>query len=151
MAGIGEWWASKSTTTKGLLIGGTLATISAIVYFSTRKKEDLSKNHLDLKALTKVDDEDTSKNKEEQVNNAPSNVSKPQVDKSTLPNGGVGCGDVKVSFDKDFDYVKCDGVWYTKSKINAVSPSAKGLYKEWKSLATNKIATERLSRRYPNG
>lgn len=151
MAGIGEWWASKSTTTKGLLIVGTLATISAIVYFSTRKKEDLSKNHLDLKSLTKIDDEDTSKNKEEQVNNTSPNVSKPQVDKSTLPNGGVGCGEVKFSFDRDFDYVKCDGIWYTKSKANAASPSAKDRFKEWTSLSGNKVASERLSRRYPNG
>lgn len=151
MAGIGQWWSSKSTTTKGLLIVGTLATISAIVYFSTRKKEDLSKNHLDLKKITEEANAGASTDIENKTTEKDTQETKPQIDKSTLPNGGVGCGDVKTTYDKDFDYVKCDGVWYTKSKPNAISPSARGLYKEWKSLAGNKIATDRLSRRYPNG
>jgi hypothetical protein len=72
-------------------------------------------------------------------------------DVKTLPNGGKDCGQVHTNYDRDFDYVKCSGVWYTKSKPNPATPSKKGAIPNWKSLSANKIATERLNSRYPNG
>lgn len=72
-------------------------------------------------------------------------------DMKTLPNGGKDCGQVHTNFDRDFDYVKCGGVWYTKSKPNPATASKKGAIPAWKSLAANKIATQRLDARYPKG
>lgn len=72
-------------------------------------------------------------------------------DMKSLPNGGKDCGQVHTNFDRDFDYVKCGGVWYTKSKPNPATASKKGAIPAWKSLAGNKIATQRLDARYPKG
>lgn len=72
-------------------------------------------------------------------------------DMKSLPNGGKDCGQVHTNFDRDFDYVKCGGVWYTKSKPNPATASKKGAIPNWKSLAANKIATQRLDARYPKG
>ncbi len=72
-------------------------------------------------------------------------------DMKSLPNGGKDCGQVHTNFDRDFDYVKCGGAWFTKSKPNPATPSKKGAVPTWKSLAANKIATQRLDARYPKG
>lgn len=156
MAGIKEWWGGQSTTSKVLWVGGTIVTVGLILYFtlgnkSESKKDDKSQDIPEDKSsggsTTTTTTTTTTKSEEKGTGTSTT----PTVDKSTLPNGGKGCGVVKTTFDKDFDYVKCDGVWYTKSKPNAVSAYAKGLYKDWKSLAANKVATDRLNNRYPNG
>jgi len=72
-------------------------------------------------------------------------------DMKSLPNGGKDCGQVRTAFDRDYDYVKCGSAWFTKSKPNPASAKAKGAIPNWKSLATNKIATQRLDSRYPKG
>jgi hypothetical protein len=53
------------------------------------------------------------------------------------------CGSIQKSFDRVFDYVKCDGVWWTISKDKIKIP-------EWKSLADNPTATKLLNNKYPN-
>lgn len=65
----------------------------------------------------------------------------------TLPNGGVGCGSVKADYDGNYYYVKCNGVWYTKTKPNV----SVATISSWLSLGNNPIATGRLNSRYPNG
>jgi hypothetical protein len=58
------------------------------------------------------------------------------------------CGIRRTDYDRDFDYIKCNGVWYTISKPN----SSRGVvYGDWLSLASNALATQRLNSRYPNG
>lgn len=64
-------------------------------------------------------------------------------DSSELPQGGKGCGDVKGSFDRVYNYIKCDGTWWTISKDKVKIPT-------WKSLADNKTATDLLNSKYPN-
>ena len=151
MSGIVTWWGGQSKFAKGIYIVGTLAAIGGIVYFATRKKKDdfkkssNSHSYQDIPDMNSVSKDTTSGTPEIKPANT---IVKPEpvMDRSTFPNGGKGCGEVKTTFDRDFDYVKCDGVWYTKSK-----PSAKIVYKEWKSLKGNVVANERLDRRYPNG
>jgi len=158
MAGIKKWWGGQSKTAKTLYIVGTLAVIAGVVYFATRKKGKDTSNKNDG-GVTDIPKEEGIKTPEASSSKTTSSTGTPEKkpqqntfsDKSSLPNGGVGCGDVKTTYDRDFDYVKCNGVWFTKSKPNAASPYARGLYKEWKSLATNQVASERLNRRYPNG
>lgn len=58
----------------------------------------------------------------------------------SLPTGK--CADVKTGFDKSYNYVKCDGIWWTISKDRSKIP-------DWKSLADNKAATELLNNKYP--
>lgn len=142
MAGIKEWWINQSKGAKALYIIGGIGLIATGVYFATRKKED------DSSKKTPTTD---SKTQELSEQTSPNQDIQPVIDVTTLPNKGVGCGSVKMTYDRDFDYVKCDGIWYTKSKPNAASQFAKGLYKDWTSLKDNSVATERLERRYPNG
>ena len=87
--------------------------------------------------------------KPKQVPSLPDNTPTPEQAVRTdyvsaeLPNMGKGCGTVKTSFDKAFDYVKCDGVWWTISKDRKTIPN-------WKSLEGNKIATDLLNNKYTN-
>jgi len=62
---------------------------------------------------------------------------------SDLPNGGAGCGPIRKAFDRVYDYVKCNNVWYTISKDKIKIP-------KWKSLADNKTASDLLNNKYPN-
>jgi len=62
---------------------------------------------------------------------------------SDLPEGGKGCGDVKTNYDRAFNYVKCNNVWWTISKDKVKIP-------KWKSLSGNKTATDLLNNKYPN-
>lgn len=142
MTGIKLWWGGQSKTAKSLYIFGTLALIGTAIYLANRKKDGSKK--LDDKKSSDIPSDTNTDTVKADVVQVP-------VDKATLPNGGVGCGDIKTNFDRDFDYVKCDNVWYTKSKSNPASAYAKGLYKDWKSLASNSVATERLNRRYQKG
>lgn len=147
MGGIKLWWGGQSKTTKGLYIFGAIATLGIITYFATRDSSE--KQDLKTKENSNSDIPNTNESNSEQqlLKEDESQI----IDKDSLPNKGVNCGDVKTTYDKDFDYVKCDSIWYAKSKPNAVSVTAKGLYKDWNSLANNAIATDRLNRRYPRG
>lgn len=152
MAGIKEWWGGQSKTAKTLYIVGTIATIGTIIYFATRKKGDDKKTSSDNKASQDIPDNTTTTETsggDKGASTTNTTTTETTTSKSDLPNGGVGCGSVITNYDRDFDYVKCNDVWYTKSKANAASPYARGLYKDWKSLEGNKVATERLNRKYP--
>src|ERR1035437_4834534 len=52
-----------------------------------------------------------------------------------LPNGGKSCAMPRLQYDGNYDYVKCGGVWYTKSKPNPKTKTAK--IAAWKSLGGN--------------
>jgi hypothetical protein len=65
-----------------------------------------------------------------------------------LPNSGKSCSMPRLQYDGNYDYVKCGGIWYTKSKPNPKTKTAK--IAAWKSLGANKIATQKLNSRYPN-
>ncbi len=58
------------------------------------------------------------------------------------------CGAPKTDYDNDYSYIKCNGVWHTKSKP---SGSKASVYPNWVSLANNAGATQKLNTRYPNG
>jgi LPXTG-motif cell wall-anchored protein len=135
-----NWWGKQPTTNKVLIVIGAIALIGTVVYFSTRKKKDST-------AKTETDESGEWKAPDEVSDETVTDTTTPKP--SDLPNGGVGCSSIKTMFDLDFDYIKCGGIWYTKSKSNPKSPYAKGLYKNWLSLSTNKVATDRLNRRYP--
>lgn len=68
-----------------------------------------------------------------------------------LPNDGVSCGTIKTGHDGNYDYVRCANIWYTRSKDNPASASVKGTIPNWRSLASNQVATGILNTAYPNG
>lgn len=76
-------------------------------------------------------------------------VSKPTKEKNSEPSSD-DCDLIRTDHDADFDYKKCNAIWYTKSKANPYSEYAKDKAKEWTSLADNKVANERLNKRYPS-
>ena len=54
---------------------------------------------------------------------------------------------VNLSGDKTFEYKKCDGVWFTRKKIQ---PNVKlASTPQWISLASNKGATDKLNFAFP--
>jgi hypothetical protein len=54
---------------------------------------------------------------------------------------------VNLSGDKTFEYKKCDGIWFTRRKIQ---PNVKlASPPQWVSLASNKGATDKLSFAFP--
>ncbi|HWY09756.1 MAG TPA: hypothetical protein VN026_00450, partial [Bacteroidia bacterium] len=63
----------------------------------------------------------------------------------------IKCNSIRTKHDADFNYRKCNDVWYTRSKPNAHSKYAKGFFKEWTSLSANPLANEKLDKRYPRG
>jgi len=97
----------------------------------------------------KINLDTTPDNSQKTITNTPAAApAKPQSASKTytadqLPNGGNGCADVKTTFDKVYDYVKCNGDWWTISK-----DAANGKIKTWTSLANNKTATDLLNNRY---
>lgn len=125
-----KWYATKGGKI-GIFAGLTVLTVGTILlvrYF---------KNNSPEKKLAEMADKI-----KDQVEKDPE-LSKTTENKADLPNGGIGCGEVKTSFDRTYNYVKCDGVWYTISKDRSVIPT-------WKSLADNKTATDLLNNKYPS-
>ena len=139
------WWASKSTGSKiGIvaLAAAAIAGISYGIYRLVTPKEDAGWTNPAL---------ETDAEKEEAVLAEHKAETKEVIsDASTLPNKGVDCSQIYGNYDKDYDYVKCAGIWYAKSKANAISASAKGKFKDWSSLEKAPVATDRLNRRYPD-
>lgn len=82
----------------------------------------------------------------EEPNNTATDATSGVKPGSGLP--APSCGTIKTNYDGDFDYVKCSGVWYTKSKPAGGRPN---VYPNWVSLANNATATQRLNTKYPNG
>lgn len=70
--------------------------------------------------------------------------------KEDTPNDAVKCSSIITDYDSDFDYVKCDMIWYTRSKKNAKTVKYRNLYPNWTSLRNNNKAVELLNKKYPN-
>ncbi len=157
------WWASQSKLTKGLVIGiPVLALVSlGVWYFGFRKKDEETKGgDVSKKAVEKGGDDvnsstesksetktETSSTKTESTTkpstSTPTTTSAQKFDVTKLPNGGKGCTDVRTTYDGNYDYVKCNGVWYTQSKPNPKTASKK--IATWMSLGSNKVATTKLN------
>lgn len=145
------WFASKSTGVKVGLILAAVTVVGAIGYgvyhFAFKDKaidpakKDETKTTTDEKAIvdTKIPPTET-------------HVEQPHLGTPdlTLPNKGVGCSSPVTTYDRDYDYVKCNGIWWTRSKAAPATPAAKGKYPNWVSLEKNEVATKLLNTRYPN-
>ena len=129
-------WYNTTGGKIGIVLG--VATLALGTYFGVKH---FRKPKIDLDTIPD--------NSQKTINNkpasAPASSASGQKTYSTdqLPNGGGGCGDVKNTFDKVYDYVKCNGDWWTISK-----DTANGKIKTWTSLANNKTATDLLNNRY---
>lgn len=134
------FWASKSKGEKwGIGIGVALSLVAvgyAVYHFVFKEKDEPKK--ITPPATANVD--------------VAVEAEQPHVETAdlTLPNKGVGCSAIVNNYDRDYDYVKCGGVWYTKSKANPSSESAKGKFATWTSLSQNAVATKLLDTRYKN-
>ncbi len=141
------WWANSSKLTKGLIIGGVLAVAGAAVwYFGFRKKEE--------EITYEEVHSDPEKNEEELANERAASVinkleSNNSVNPATLPNGGVGCSELRTAFDSNNDFIKCDGTWYIKTKANPSDKSQVGKFPEWNPLQEGQLIIEQLTSRYP--
>lgn len=167
-------WSGLSTTNKTLIIVTATLVIGGVVYFGfIRKKDEEVTNSGDVdsgkKETSKSDTESETKKddvkatttevKKEVKTTTPTSTNTTVTtttsttvhDIKSLPNGGKDCGQVHTNFDRDFDYIKCGGAWWTKSKPNAANPSKRGSIPDWKNISANKIATQRLDARYPKG
>lgn len=133
-----EWWSGRSIATKTFCILSTIGAIVGIAIYLTRDNSDDEK----ISKKEHGSDGDKSNDKFEKPS---------QVEKDIeSPNKAENYDDVITTFDKDFDYLKINGVWHIKSKDNPISSYAKGLHKDWTSLENNTVVTDRLNRRYPN-
>lgn len=165
------WWSSRSNVTKGLIITGAIVIIAGGAYLLLRdKKDDSTKvnNSNDEDNNNSVEDNEksesntelssTDKNElenEQQAEENKSSVDSTQeqqgivYDASTLPNGGVDCATPRLNYDGNYDYVKCKGIWYVKSKQKSKTPSVN--VPNWAGLKPESLRASRLESRYPNG
>jgi hypothetical protein len=147
----GNWFSRLSKTKKGVLIGGVIAIALISAYFILKPSADEEKKTISDELTNDSNEESADAlNSKTESKVSKTNIGKPAPYTGKLPNDGKGCGDVKVAFDRDYDYVKCNGDWFVKSKQNPATVSTKGKYPDWVSLKANKVATERLNRRYAN-
>ncbi len=107
----------------------------------------------DTTVLSKMKDLDAAITNAGGNPNTPTNttVASPNYATSDLPEGAKSCGSTITTHDNDYDYKKCDGDWFTRSKSNPKTVSVKGSIPNWKSLKTNATATTILNTAYPNG
>lgn len=132
----GKWYSSTAGKV-GIVLG--IAVVAIGTYFGIqhfrKPKEETKIPDAGAKTETKPNSSATAK---------PNNpVASKEYTPDQLPNKGVGCGDVKSTFDKVYDYVKCNSDWWTISK-----DTANGKIKTWTSLASNKTATDLLNNRF---
>lgn len=120
-----KWHKSKGAK---ILIGLVITTGIVVTYLLLRKKPQL-----EVKKF--VDD------KKSETENGIKET--PKYSASELPNGGADCGELKTTFDKLYDYIKCKGDWFAVSKDRV-----NGKLKEWTSLASNKPASDLLNEKY---
>lgn len=143
-----NWFKKLSGTQKFFLGVGLVFLIGGVGYalYNRRKQKKGEEN---VRNLNDSSSEKSELGIDMQITDIPLRVSaKQQPYKGNLPNGGNGCGDVKYDYDRDYYYVLCNDEWYTKSKENPFSESAKGKFKDWTKLTSNNLATEKLNRRY---
>lgn len=98
---------------------------------------------------TKTSGKNTNNTKETVIETTSTNSIVPTP--PTIANTTSGCKSIRTKHDADFDYKKCNGIWFTRSKSNTYSKYAKGFFKEWVSLADVPLAIEKLNKRYPKG
>ncbi len=152
------WWARQSPTVKFLIVTGSIALVVGGCYFTFRGSND-EEESTNKKSSSKSDDKNTatdhsetnniSDKKEIKAEQSSSSIQENHKIDSSLPNSGVGCSDVKTNFGRDIDFVKCNGVWYGKSKETPSNPIIRDQLPDWTSFESNKAVTERLNRRYP--
>lgn len=117
----------KTTGGKILIVALTAIGVTGLVF--------LVKHYTKPKHVFKSETKPENKEQAEDNNNS--------FAEAELPNGGKDCSDIKTTFDKDFNYIKCKADWYIISKDIKV-----GKIKEWTSLSGNKTASELLNKRY---
>lgn len=105
-----------------------------------------AKNNIGPKKKNRIDQ--NTKTETANLIEEPAAKTKTAKEKTISENPG-DCDDIKTDHDGDFDYKKCNTVWYTKSKANPVSSYAREKAKDWTSLSDNAVANERLNKRYP--
>lgn len=170
------WWASRSKITKGLIITGIVLAVATGVYLLVRPKDsdsnkrkksdsddsnsnesqsndDVSNNETNDDGNSTVNESNQdSENQSEQSQSSENNSNQKKqgivYDASTLPNSGEGCSEPRLNYDGNYDYVKCNGVWYVKSKQNPKTPSI--AIPVWAGLKPDSVRANRLSSRYPN-
>lgn len=142
------WWASSSKMTKGLVIGGVLALAAfGVWYFGFRKKDD-EENYPEQETENQKSEEDlASEHASNVINEVEKNSS---IDPSTLPNKGVGCSEPRTAFNGDNDFVKFNGKWHVKTKVNPSNKSLVGQFKIWTPLQEDQPIVEQLNSRFPN-
>ncbi len=156
----GGWWTRRSTGTKTLIIGTGIIIIITIAFIATRSKEeepakDKGEDIPDANtaaADTAVKPQPPTDSHPETMNNVPPQKPvAPPVDPTTLPNGGNGCGPLRTAYDGNYDYIKCQNVWFAKSKAKPSNPATRNKMPNWTNISGNKIAAQRLNSRYPKG
>ena len=156
------WWASKSKGAKaGIVIGSivVIAGISYLIYYLNTKDDKPADtgggrdeaDRPDRDGTDTTHNETTTGTGIETNNSGNAGNTSSSVNNSSLPNGGSGCAVIRSAFDRNYDYVRCASVWYTKSKENPATPAIKGTIPNWKSLSENKPASDRLTVAFPNG
>lgn len=128
------WWAGRSTGTKVILgLLGVGLIIAGATFAVKHFKQQPDTRELD----SSIEDELVSKLEK-------------AVDQYTLPNKGIGCSEVRDTFDANCDYVKCNNIWYAKSKQNPANEATAGKYPEWTSIESSEVTTKLLNTRYPS-
>lgn len=147
------WWARRSTTSKVLIVGSIIGLACLGVYYFTKKDDDSNDESGESNKDSTSTANQTTSNDSNQVSSEKKEIDTTVDNKKenpALPNNGVGCSELITNFDRDFNYVKCNGIWHIISKPNPATPATKGAFKEWSSLEGQKVSIERLNRRYPN-
>lgn len=138
-----KWF--KTTGGKIGIVIGSLAVLTGVTLLvrhfvkkGAEKKDDKVGDQTKTDTTTTTTTTDSTKTEPAKTETTPNE--KPNPD---LPNNGAGCGPIRKAFDRVYDYVKCNNVWYTISKD-------KIKISKWKSLADNKTASDLLNNKYPN-
>ncbi len=103
-------WARQSKVTKGILIvTGLIIVIGGgyIIYDKFIRQPDVKKLP-ESEPETKIEDAIESKPEDK----GKENTKEKKTDLYTLPNKGIGCSSIYDKHDGNYDYVKCNGIWY---------------------------------------
>jgi len=115
-----------------------LTGIGAGAYYFYRKKK--SQVVPSLKGVPQKEDSVTESITE--VKKTTEKILTPELEKK------MGCSKVvNLKDNKMWEYKKCDGVWFTRQRLN---PPAVTKQTDWISLASVKVQTDKLNAQFPN-
>lgn len=146
------WWARQSGVNKFLIVASIVGIVVGVTLYNNRQDDDDEGKANDPNNNGSNTQENTSHSSDSKgdLDSATNESFQSEINIQDLPNNGQGCSMVIANFGRDLDYVKCDGKWYGKAKLNPSNPSFKDAFPKWTDLSEKAVIVERLNRRFPD-